>query len=68
MTFDPGSLAASLLFGLIGFAGWRYARKRQSVAKMVISAVLVIYPWVVGGPLLLWGIGAVLTVLLLVVP
>lgn len=68
MTFDPGSLAASLLFGLIGLAGWRFARQRQSAAKMVISAALVLYPWVVGGPLLLWGIGIVLTVLLFVVP
>lgn len=68
MTFDPGSLAASLLFGLIGVAGWRHARQRQSMGKLVISAALVIYPWVVGGPLLLWGIGALLTLLLFVVP
>lgn len=68
MTFDPGSLAASLIFGLIGVAGWRYARKQQSTAKLVISAALVIYPWLVGGPLLLWGVGAVLTLLLFVVP
>lgn len=68
MDTDPSALAAGLIFGLVGVAGWRFGRKRQSIAKMVISAALVIYPWMVSGPLALWGLGLALTLALFLLP
>lgn len=63
MDLSPGTLFANLLFGAIGFAAWRYGRKRESARAMLLGAALVIYPWFVEGPLALWGIGAALTIL-----
>lgn len=66
MDLSPGSLFASLVFGLVGFGAWRYGRARQSARPMVLGAALVLYPWFVSDPAWLWGVGLVLTVLVFV--
>lgn len=68
MDLSPAGLFAGLLFGTLGFAGWRIGRKRQSGGKMLLGAALLLYPWFVEDPLWMWAGGIALTVLLFAVP
>ena len=68
MNFNLSNLVAGCLFGLIGYAGWRYGRAVSSPRKLLISAALMMYPYLVANDYALWGIGGALTLALIFVP
>ena len=56
----PAYLIGAILFGLIGFAGYRYG-KRMSLGKVKwIGVALMVYPYAVSGTEMLYVVGAAL--------
>lgn len=53
---------AWLVFGLIGMAAFGYGKKQGKAGAMVLGGALMVYPYLVDGALLLWLVGAGLTV------
>ena len=62
MNFSAGSIFAGIVFGAIGFAAFIYGKKQVSFKPMLIGIALMAYPYFVSNTILLWGIGAALTV------
>ena len=62
MNFSASSLFAGIVFGAIGFAAFIYGKKQASFKPMLIGIALMAYPYFVSNTILLWGIGAALTV------
>ena len=58
---------AWLIFGLIGMAAFGYARKQQKPKILLLSILLMAYPYFVEQALYLWAVGIALTVALFVV-
>jgi hypothetical protein len=56
----PAYLIGAILFGLIGFAAYRYG-KRQSRQKVKwIGVALMLYPYAISGTAMLYAVGAAL--------
>ena len=56
----PAYLIGAILFGLIGFAAYRYG-KRQSRPKVKwIGVALMLYPYAISGTAMLYAVGAAL--------
>ena len=53
-------LFGSLLFGIVGFAAFRYGRKTTRWQPMTIGIALMIYPYFVTETWLMYAIGAAL--------
>lgn len=64
--FTAAALVANLLFSSVGFVALAYGKKMQAWKTMFIGLLLMAYTYFVSGALLLFGIGAVLTVALFV--
>lgn len=64
LNFNPYNLLAGLVFGAIGWGAWRFGRALERWKPVAIGVALMIYPYFVGNPWLLWGIGIGLVVLL----
>jgi len=58
---DAATLFASLLFGIVGFAAFRYGKKSASLKAMLLGAALMVYPYFVEDIWLLYVIGVALT-------
>ncbi|MDB5848426.1 MAG: hypothetical protein JWP29_2178 [Rhodoferax sp.] len=56
----PGYLFGSIVFGLIGLATFRHARKMQRKRGMWLSVALMLYPYAVDATWLLYLIGVAL--------
>lgn len=56
----PAALFASLLFGVIGFAAFRYGKKHVLWSPIVIGIVLMAYPYFISQTWLIYAIGCVL--------
>ena len=54
-------MMAWLVFGLIGMAAFGYGKKQGNFNVLVLGGALMVYPYFVSDPLLLWGVGAALT-------
>ena len=54
-------LFAGLIFGAIGFVAFMYGKKQARMKTMLLGVGLMAYPYFVANPLLMWGIGVVLT-------
>lgn len=63
MSFDPSSLFAAFIFGVIGFWLLKPAKEKGSFALGLIALALMIYPYFVEGAILNWGIGIALCAL-----
>ena len=63
--FSPAELLAGLVFGSIGFVAFIYGKRQAVWCPMFIGLALMVYPYFVADALALWGIGAALTVTLL---
>ena len=61
LNLDPTAIALSFLFGGIGFVAFRYGRKLQRVAPVVLGMALMSYPLFVGSVVWLAAIGVGLT-------
>lgn len=57
---SAADLFASLLFGIVGFAAYRYGKKAGSLSPMAIGVTLMVYPYFVSQTWLLYAIGFVL--------
>ncbi len=54
---SPGSIAASLLFGAIGFALFVFGKKQARFLPLVTGMALMGYPYFVSGAVANWAIG-----------
>jgi hypothetical protein len=62
--FSPYNILAGFIFGTIGWGAWRYGRRLERTKPILIGLVLMIYPYFIYNPYLLWGIGVILIVTL----
>jgi hypothetical protein len=62
--FDPYNILAGLIFGTIGLGAWRYGRALERWKPVAIGLALMIYPYLITTPWLLWSVGVGLVVLL----
>lgn len=56
----PAYLFGTLLFGIIGFAAWRYGRKAAHPAAKWLGIALMFYPYAVSQTWLLYTFGGAL--------
>jgi hypothetical protein len=63
---NTANILASVIFGSIGFAAFIYGKKQANLKALVIGVILMAYPYFVQNPILLYAIGAVLTIMLFV--
>ena len=61
MNFTFASLFGSLLFSTIGMVALGYGKRNGSANPMMFGAALMLYPYFVTQTWLLYGIGTVLT-------
>jgi hypothetical protein len=54
------SLFAGFLFGVIGLWLLKEARRRSNLYNVVISILLMIYPYFTAKPVATWGVGILL--------
>ena len=64
LNFDPYNILAGLIFGTIGWGAWRYGRSLERWKPVAIGLALMIYPYFIATPWLLWSVGLGLLVLL----
>ena len=57
MDFSLGTIVASLVTGSLGFGLYLYGKNEARTPQLVAGLLLMVYPYVVSGPLALWGIG-----------
>ena len=62
--FRSGTILVAVLFGLIGFAAFRYGKKNNEPRPLFLGIVLMAYGYFVSNAWVSLGIGTVLTVLL----
>ena len=53
----PGYIFGAILFGLMGFAAWRFGKRREQVNTKWLGVALMFYPYAVPNTLLLWLVG-----------
>ena len=56
------TLVGGLIFSGIGFVAFRFGRKQARLKTTIFGLLLMIYPYFVNDPVLLCGIGVILTV------
>jgi hypothetical protein len=59
---NPYNLLAGLIFGVIGWGAFSYGRKLELPKTMGFGLALMVYPYFIHNPWLLWGCGIVLLV------
>ena len=64
MDFDPYSLFWGFIFGLIGFAAWRYGKQRASDRHILLALLLMGFSYFFSNSWVIVLIGTLLTVLL----
>jgi hypothetical protein len=57
---SPSYLFGAIVFGLVGFAAWRYGRRAERPRTKWIGVALMFYPYLVSQTWALYGIGAAL--------
>ncbi len=60
-SFSGAEIVANLLFGSVGFVAFVYGKRMHVWKPMFIGLVLMAYTYFVQSPILLYGIGTVLT-------
>ena len=55
---SPAYIVAAIVFGIIGFAAYRYGKKKARVRIKWIGVALMLYPYVISGTWLLYVVGA----------
>lgn len=56
----PAYLLGALLFGIIGFAAYRYGKTSSRPAVRWIGLALMVYPYAISATWLLYGVGVAL--------
>lgn len=57
---SPANLFGSVLFGIVGYAAYRYGKKADSTHPMALGVALMVYPYFVSQTWLLYVIGCTL--------
>jgi hypothetical protein len=57
---SPGYIAGSILFGLLGWAAYRYGKKAELPRVKWGGVALMVYPYAVSQTWLLWLVGGAL--------
>lgn len=57
---SPANLLGSILFGIVGFAAYRYGKKSGSFNPMAIGVALMVYPYFISQTWMLYVIGLAL--------
>ncbi len=57
---SPAYLFGAVLFGLIGFAAWRYGKKTERRNTRWLGVALMLYPYAVSRTWLLYAVGVLL--------
>jgi uncharacterized membrane protein len=55
---SPAWTLGALLFGLMGWAAWRYGKAAERPRVRWLGAVLLFFPYLVGSTWLLYAVGA----------
>lgn len=55
---SPAYIVAAIVFGIIGFAAYRYGKKTARVKVKWIGVALMLYPYVISDTWLLYVVGA----------
>ena len=63
---SPAYIFGAVLFGIVGFAAYRYGKKTESAATKWIGVALMLYPYAISETWLLYVVGAGLCVALYV--
>lgn len=58
---SPAYLFGAIVFGLIGFAAYRFGRKRERRVTLWLGVALMVYPYVVRPTWLLYTLGIALS-------
>ena len=64
LSLHPYNLLAGVIFGMIGFGAWRFGKQLDRSYPKLLGVVLMVYPYFIRHPILIWITGAVLVVLL----
>lgn len=59
---SPAYLFGAILFGIIGFALYRYGKKAANNASKWVGIVLMLYPYLISGTWQLYAVGSGLCV------
>ena len=60
MNFSFSEVFAGILFGSVGLFLFTISKRRANHSVLIISMVLMVYPYFVSGPWLDWGVGLAL--------
>jgi hypothetical protein len=63
-SISPATIFWAIVFGLIGFAAFRYGKKNGEPRQLFLGIALMAYGYFVSDPWISLAIGAVLTLLL----
>ena len=55
---DPGYLSGAILFGIIGFAAYRYGKTTSRAPVKWIGVALMLYPYLISETWMLYAVGA----------
>lgn len=58
---SPAYIVGLLVFGVVGYVGWRHGRREKLPVPKWIGVALMLYPYAVSDTWVLWFAGAVLT-------
>jgi hypothetical protein len=59
---SPAYLMGAIVFGLIGFAAFRYGRKSDRPVPLWLGVALMLYPYAISQTVLLYAVGTALCV------
>jgi hypothetical protein len=59
---SPAYIVGALVFGVVGYLGWRHGRKAQRPSPKWLGLGLMLYPYAVAQTWLLYLVGAALSV------
>lgn len=62
--FSAGAIIVAVLFGLIGFAAFRYGKRNGQPRQLFLGIALMAYGYFVSNAWVSFSIGALLTILL----
>jgi len=57
MDFSVSSIAAGFVFGVFGMALIKRGKQQANLSTALIGTVLIMYPYFVENPFLMWAIG-----------
>jgi hypothetical protein len=54
---SPANLFGSVMFGIVGFAAYRYGKKTGNFNPMMFGVALMVYPYFISQTWLLYAVG-----------